>query len=175
MLNRLDRDCLVLMLLRATFGSGAVVLGLDKYLHRLVNWDQYISRRVSLSFNAPPHSLTLYFGAAEIVAGLTTFVSARWGGRLVALMLSVVAINLLTIPGYFDVALLYAWLAVNAVSLGYLKCGSSTRAVFRTNVKTRSSLPATVNRSGKLTNRPTAITSLGRDPKGLSFWCRHRG
>jgi hypothetical protein len=56
----------------------------------------------------------------EIVAGLAVAVAPRFGGLLVAAWLAGIIVNLLTIPGFYDVALRDFGLLVAAVALARL-------------------------------------------------------
>ena len=59
-------------------------------------------------------------GAVEIVAGLVVLAAPRLGGLLVAGWLAGIIVNLLLVPGYFDVALRDFGLLLGAVALGRL-------------------------------------------------------
>jgi uncharacterized membrane protein YphA (DoxX/SURF4 family) len=97
-----------------------IVAGLDKFTHLLVNWDQYFSP-VFAGLVGP---LAPYFmrivGVVEIVAGLVVAFAPRFGGYLVAVWLWGIIINLLSIPGYFDIALRDFGLSLGALTLAQL-------------------------------------------------------
>jgi hypothetical protein len=59
-------------------------------------------------------------GVVEIVAGLAVAVLPRFGGLLVAAWLAGIIVNLLTIPGFYDVALRDFGLFVAAIALSRL-------------------------------------------------------
>jgi hypothetical protein len=59
-------------------------------------------------------------GVVEIVAGIVVAVAPRFGGWLVAAWLGGIILNLLTIPGFYDVALRDVGLLVSAVALARL-------------------------------------------------------
>jgi hypothetical protein len=59
-------------------------------------------------------------GVIEIVAGLAVAVAPRFGALLVAAWLAGIIVNLLTIPGFYDVALRDFGLLVAAVALARL-------------------------------------------------------
>ena len=59
-------------------------------------------------------------GVIEIVAGIGVFVKPRIFAYIVAVWLLLIIINLLTIPGYYDVALRDLGLALGALALGRL-------------------------------------------------------
>jgi hypothetical protein len=59
-------------------------------------------------------------GVVEIVAGIAVALAPRFGGWLVAAWLGGIIVNLLTIPGFYDVALRDFGLLVAAVALARL-------------------------------------------------------
>src|SRR5947209_20226467 len=106
-------------ILHIAFTVAPIIAGLDKFTHFLVNWDQYLSPvipRLGLSV----HTFMLGVGVIEIVAGLIVAFLPRIGGWIVGLWLCGIILNLLTIPGYFDVALRDLGLAFGAFALARL-------------------------------------------------------
>jgi uncharacterized membrane protein YphA (DoxX/SURF4 family) len=97
-----------------------IVAGLDKFLHLLVNWDQYLPRVVANMSPIPPHTLMLVVGVIEIVAGIGVAIKPRIFAYVVAAWLAVIIVNLLLIPGYFDIALRDFGLLLAALALGAL-------------------------------------------------------
>ena len=97
-----------------------ILAGLDKFFHLLVNWDQYLPGVVANVSPIPPHTLMLVVGVIEIVAGIGVALKPRIFAYVVAAWLAVIIINLLLIPGYFDVALRDFGLLLGAVALGQL-------------------------------------------------------
>ena len=97
-----------------------ILAGLDKFFHLLVNWDQYVPRVVANISPIPPHTLMLVVGVIEIVAGIGVAIKPRIFAYVVAAWLAVIIINLLLIPGYFDVALRDFGLLLAALALAAL-------------------------------------------------------
>lgn len=97
-----------------------ILAGLDKFLHLLVNWDQYLPDVVARMSPIPGHTLMLIVGVIEIVAGIGVALKPRIFAYVVAAWLAVIIINLLLIPGYFDVALRDFGLLLAALALGAL-------------------------------------------------------
>jgi len=62
-------------------------------------------------------------GAIEIVAGIAVALAPRFGAWLVAAWLAGIIVNLLTFPGFFDIALRDFGLFVAAVALARLATG----------------------------------------------------
>ena len=59
-------------------------------------------------------------GVVEVLAGVVVAVAPRFGGWLVAAWLGGIIVNLLTIPGFYDIALRDFGLLVGAVALARL-------------------------------------------------------
>ena len=59
-------------------------------------------------------------GIVEIIAGIGVALKPRIFAYVVALWLAAIILNLLAIPGYFDVALLSVGLMLGALALGRL-------------------------------------------------------
>jgi uncharacterized membrane protein YphA (DoxX/SURF4 family) len=102
------------------FTVAPIVAGLDKFLHLLVNWDQYVPGLVARVSPVPPHMLMLVVGAIEIVAGIGVALKPRIFAYVVAAWLALIIINLLLIPGYFDIALRDFGLLLAALALAQL-------------------------------------------------------
>jgi uncharacterized membrane protein YphA (DoxX/SURF4 family) len=102
------------------FTVAPILAGLDKFFHLLVNWDQYLPGVVANISPIPPHTLMLVVGVIEIVAGIGVALKPRIFAYVVAAWLALIIINLLLIPGYFDVALRDFGLLLGALALGQL-------------------------------------------------------
>lgn len=107
-------------ILQFGFTVAPILAGLDKFLHLLVNWDQYLPGVVANSSPIPPHILMLIVGVIEIVAGIGVALKPRIFAYIVAAWLAIIIINLLLIPGYFDIALRDFGLLLGALALGRL-------------------------------------------------------
>jgi hypothetical protein len=98
------------------FTVAPVIAGLDKFTHFLVNWDQYLSPVVTRMVPVSGHTFMLGVGLIEIVAGVLVALMPAIGGMVVAAWLCGIILNLLSIPGYYDVALRDLGLALGAVA-----------------------------------------------------------
>lgn len=107
-------------ILQFGFTVAPILAGLDKFFHMLVNWDQYLPGVVANASPIPAHTLMLIVGVIEIVAGIGVWLKPRIFAYIVAAWLAVIIINLLLIPGYFDVALRDLGLCLGALALGRL-------------------------------------------------------
>ena len=102
------------------FTVAPILAGLDKFFHLLVNWDQYLPGVVANISPIPAHTLMLIVGVIEIVAGIGVALKPRIFAYVVTAWLAVIIINLLLIPGYFDIALRDFGLLLGALALGQL-------------------------------------------------------
>ena len=107
-------------ILRFGFTVAPILAGLDKFFHLLVNWDQYLPPVVNNLTGGRGHQLMLVVGVIEIVAGLGVAVKPRIFAYVVAAWLVLIIVNLLMIPGYFDVALRDLGLCLGALALARL-------------------------------------------------------
>jgi hypothetical protein len=108
------------LILRFGFTVAPILAGLDKFLHLLVNWDQYLPGIANRLVGGHGHELMLAVGAIEIVAGLGVAFKPRIFAYVVAAWLLLIILNLLAIPGYYDVALRDLGLLLGALALGRL-------------------------------------------------------
>jgi hypothetical protein len=100
------------------FVAAPILAGLDKFFDLLVNWTQYLSPIVSHMMNA--QGFMKFVGVVEIAAGIIVAVKPRIGAFVVAFWLWGIILNLLTIPGFYDVALRDFGLSLGALALGFL-------------------------------------------------------
>jgi hypothetical protein len=107
-------------LLRTGFTVAPVLFGLDKFSHLLVNWDRYLAPRVDDLLPGTAHQAMYAVGVIEIVAGLVVALRPRLGGYLVAAWLAGIIVNLLLIPGFYDIALRDFGLLLAALTLARL-------------------------------------------------------
>ena len=107
-------------ILRTGFTVAPIVAGLDKFLHLLVNWDQYLPAFVNNLTGGHGHQLMLAVDLIEIVAGLGVAFKPRIFAYVVSAWLLLIVANLLMIPGYFDVALRDFGLSLAALALARL-------------------------------------------------------
>src|SRR5688500_10157679 len=90
-------------ILRVGFTVAPIIAGLDKFFNLLVNWEQYLPPFVNN--RGYGHELMLVVGVIEIIAGLGVFFKPKVFGYVVSAWLLLIVVNLLMIPGYYDVAL----------------------------------------------------------------------
>lgn len=107
-------------ILRTGFTVAPIVAGLDKFFHLLVNWDQYLPGFLQTLTGGRGHELMFAVGVIEIAAGLGVAFKPRIFAYVVSVWLLLIVINLLMIPGYFDVALRDFGLSLGALALARL-------------------------------------------------------
>jgi hypothetical protein len=107
-------------ILQIGFIAAPILAGLDKFFHLLVNWDQYLPGVVARLSPINPHTLMLVAGVIEIAAGIGVALKPRIFAYVVAGWLALIIVNLLLIPGYFDVALRDFGLFLGVLALGRL-------------------------------------------------------
>lgn len=103
--------------------------GLDKFTNFLANWDQYLAPAVERLLPISGNTFMLFIGIVEMAAGLLVATRPRIGAYVVAAWLLGIVVNLLLIPGYFDVALRDFGLALGALALARLSEEFAVRPV----------------------------------------------
>jgi hypothetical protein len=107
-------------LLRTVFTVAPILFGLDKFFNVMTEWSGYLAPRLDNLIPGTAHQAMLVVGVVEIAAGVLVAVRPDIGGVVVALWLAGIIVNLLLIPGYYDVALRDFGLLVAAVALSRL-------------------------------------------------------
>ena len=108
------------LLLRIGFGVLPILFGLDKFFDVFVNWESYLAPWINDVVPGSATDAMYVVGAVEIVAGLAVLAKPRYGAYLVAAWLAGIIINLLTLSGYYDVALRDFGLMLGALTLARL-------------------------------------------------------
>ena len=107
-------------ILQLGFVAASILAGADKFTHLFVNWDQYLPGIVQRLSPISGHTLMMIVGVIEIIAGIGVALRPRIFSHVVAAWLVVIILNLLMIPGYFDVVLRDFGLFLAALALGRL-------------------------------------------------------
>ncbi|MEU6881540.1 hypothetical protein [Streptomyces sp. NPDC046712] len=108
------------VILRVGFTVAPILFGLDKFANLLVDWPTYLAPWIDDIVPGSAQAAMYAVGVIEIVAGLVVALAPRFGGWLVAGWLAGIIINLLTIPGHYDIALRDFGLLLGAVALARL-------------------------------------------------------
>ena len=107
-------------ILHVGFVVAPIVAGLDKFFNVLVNWEQYLPAFVNRMVGGHGHELMLVAGVVEIIAGLGVLFKPKFFAYVVSAWLLMIVVNLLMIPGYYDIALRDFGLALGALALARL-------------------------------------------------------
>jgi uncharacterized membrane protein YphA (DoxX/SURF4 family) len=123
---RIDRTLLrdaryqAFLLLRVGFTVAPIAFGLDKFWNGMVYWPQYLAPWINSIMPGDAQDFMHFVGVVEIVAGLAVAIKPRYGAYLVAAWLTGIIVNLLSLSGYYDVALRDFGLLLGALALGRL-------------------------------------------------------
>jgi len=108
------------LLLRTVFTVAPIVFGLDKFANVLTDWPTYLAPWIDGIVPGTAQQAMYAVGVVEVVAGVVVAVIPRFGGWLVAAWLFGIIVNLLTFPGFYDIALRDFGLLVAALALARL-------------------------------------------------------
>jgi hypothetical protein len=108
------------LLLRTVFTIAPIVFGLDKFANVLTDWPKYLAPWIDGIVPGTAQQAMYAVGVVEVLAGVLVAVLPRIGAWVVAAWLAGIIVNLVTIPGFYDVALRDFGLFVAAVALGRL-------------------------------------------------------
>lgn len=124
--RQMDPSRQAFLLLRTVFTVAPIVFGLDKFANVLTDWPTYLAPWINDLVPGTAQQAMYAVGVVEILAGIAVALLPRYGALLVAAWLGGIIINLLSIPGYYDVALRDFGLLVGALALSRLATASST-------------------------------------------------
>jgi uncharacterized membrane protein YphA (DoxX/SURF4 family) len=108
------------LLLRIGFTALPIVFGIDKFTNVLTNWEAYLAPWIVDTSPLSAHQVMLMVGVIEIVAGVAVAIKPRYGAYFVAAWLAGIIVNLLSYPGFYDVALRDFGLLLAALTLALL-------------------------------------------------------
>lgn len=107
-------------ILKFGFTIAPIVAGLDKVFNLLVDWTQYLTPLVPRWTGIDPSSFMMAVGVIEIIAGIVVAVKPKFGAWVVAAWLWGIIVNLLLVPGFYDIALRDLGLSFGALALARL-------------------------------------------------------
>jgi uncharacterized membrane protein YphA (DoxX/SURF4 family) len=116
------------LMLRLAFAVAPIAFGLDKFFNVLTDWPKYLAGWVNDVMPGSAQDFMYVVGGAEILAGLLVALRPRYGAPVVALWLCGIIFNLLTGPGYYDVALRDFGLMLGALTLSRLALAYDQRS-----------------------------------------------
>ena len=108
------------LVLRAAFTLAPIVFGLDKFFNLLTDWPAYLAPSIDSLVPGTAQQAMYVVGAVEIAAGILVAIRPLIGGYVVAAWLAGIIVNLLLIPGFYDVALRDFGLLLAALGLARL-------------------------------------------------------
>jgi hypothetical protein len=123
MMNNEGQIVSVWKMLRYSYGVVILLAGLDKVLgtNLITTWAKYISPFVSNMVPLSAHSFVVVIGVIEVLAAILIFTKFnRLALYVAALWLVLIALNLLMLGGYNDVAVRDLLLAVGALATAKL-------------------------------------------------------
>jgi uncharacterized membrane protein YphA (DoxX/SURF4 family) len=109
-------------LMRLTYGLVPIVAGLDKFTNLLTDWTHYLNPLATKVVPLAPSTFMHAVGVIEIVAGILVLNArtTRFGAYLVSAWLAAIALNLITMGAYLDVAVRDLVMGVGAFTLAKL-------------------------------------------------------
>jgi hypothetical protein len=107
--------------LKIGLGVGPIITGIDKYFNKLTDWTMYLSPLATKVVPVSPPTFMHIVGAIEILAGIIVLSRyTRIGSQIVALWLVAIAVNLLTMGMFYDLAMRDVEIAIGAFVLSQL-------------------------------------------------------
>jgi uncharacterized membrane protein YphA (DoxX/SURF4 family) len=107
-------------LLRVAFTVAPIAFGLDKFFNVMVDWPIYLAPWINDVAPGSGQDFMYLVGGVEILAGVLVAIKPRYGAPVVAAWLAGIIFNLLTVPGFYDVALRDFGLLLGALTLARL-------------------------------------------------------
>ena len=107
--------------LRIALGAAPFLAGLDKFFNLLTNWTMYLNPLALRVVPVGPGTFMRAVGVVEMIVGIA--ILTRWtrlGAYVAAAWLVGIALNLITMGAFFDVAVRDLLIAVAAFSLARL-------------------------------------------------------
>jgi hypothetical protein len=105
------------LMLRIAFALAPVLFGLDKFFNVLTDWPKYLAGWVNDLMPGSAQDFMYFVGGVEILAGVLVALRPRLGAPVVVLWLGGIIVNLVSGPGYYDVALRDFGLLLGALAL----------------------------------------------------------
>src|SRR5262249_6381257 len=115
--------------LRVLFGFVPIAAGLDKFFNFLTNWEAYLNPLTTKVIPVSPATFMHLVGVIEIIAGVVVLSRlTKIGAYVVTAWLAAIALNLLTMGKFLDIAVRDLGLAVAAFSLAQLTATREERS-----------------------------------------------
>jgi hypothetical protein len=107
-------------LMRLAFVVAPIAFGVDKFFNVMVDWPIYLAPWINDIAPGSGQDFMYLVGGVEILAGVLVAIKPRYGAPVVAAWLAGIILNLLTVPGFYDVALRDFGLLLGALTLARL-------------------------------------------------------
>jgi uncharacterized membrane protein YphA (DoxX/SURF4 family) len=117
---RSDPAYAAFLLLRIGFTVLPIVFGFDKFTNVLTKWEGYLAPWIVDVGPLSAHQVMLVVGVVEIIAGVAVAIKPRYAAYVVAAWLAGIIVNLLSYPGFYDIALRDFGLLLAALTLARL-------------------------------------------------------
>jgi uncharacterized membrane protein YphA (DoxX/SURF4 family) len=105
------------LMLRLAFAVAPIAFGLDKFFNVMVDWPVYLAPWINDIAPGSGQDFMYLVGGVEILAGVLVALKPRYGAPVVAAWLAGIIFNLLTVPGFYDIALRDFGLLLGALTL----------------------------------------------------------
>jgi len=107
--------------LRIGLGIGPIITGVDKFFNRLTDWTMYLSPLATKTAPVTPATFMHVVGVVEIIAGIVVLSRfTKIGSYVVTAWLLGIAVNLLTMGMFYDLAMRDVEIAIAAFTLSQL-------------------------------------------------------
>jgi len=120
------------LLLRTVFTVAPIAFGLDKFANVLTYWPHYLAGWINDIVPGTAQQAMYAVGVVEVLAGIVVAVAPRLGAWVVAAWLAGIIVDLVTGPGFYDVALRDFGLLIGALALARLAVRYAPALPFRT-------------------------------------------
>jgi hypothetical protein len=105
------------VMLRIAFAVAPVLFGLDKFFNVMTDWPKYLAGWVNDLMPGSGQDFMYFVGGVEILAGVLVALRPKLGAPIVVAWLAGIIVNLVSGPGYYDVALRDFGLMLGALTL----------------------------------------------------------
>lgn len=106
------------MMLKVSYGLLFIVLGVDKFLNIITNWSIYINHSILNVLPLTIDQFIMGLAIIEIIIGLMIITAfTRMGSALAVLWFLIIAIDLISLGRFYDIATRDIMLAIGAIAL----------------------------------------------------------
>ena len=104
-------------ILRTALTVAPILFGLDKFTNVMTDWPKYLAGWVNDLMPGSGQDFMYFVGGVEILAGILVAVRPKLGAPIVVAWLAGIILNLVSGPGFYDVALRDFGLMLGALTL----------------------------------------------------------